>query len=312
MEAGSEQLIQRFKALADPVRLRLVALCAQGECSVSELTRVLALSQPRVSQHLRQLCDAGLLERFRDGHFVYYRVASGGGDAAGRRRLLSLIPGNEPQFARDARKLREQRHLEDADPVDARDGRKDDRLLHRALLELTVASPLGDLLDIGSGRGRVLKLLASRARTAVGVDTDADARRLARAELLLAGLPNCTLRQGDMYALPFEDGCFDTVVLDEVLAGAKRPVEAIAEAARCLRDSGRLIILATVPIERLPLEDAGKVANRLARWCRGAGLRLASPRSIPAAAPRWLLAIATHADSADTEPALSKPAEVAA
>ena len=111
MEAGSEQLIQCLKALADPVRLRLVALCSHGECSVSELTRVLALSQPRVSQHLRQLCDAGLLERFRDGHFVYYRVATGGGDAAGRRRLLSLIPGNEPQFARDARKLREQRHL---------------------------------------------------------------------------------------------------------------------------------------------------------------------------------------------------------
>ena len=292
MEAGSEQLVQCLKALADPVRLRLVALCAQGECSVSELTRVLALSQSRVSQHLRQLCDAGLLERFRDGHFVYYRVASGGGDAAGRRRLLSLIPGDEPQFARDARKLREQRPLEDAEPIaeqdDRNDDRRDDRRLHRALLELSIASPLGDLLDIGSGRGRVLKLLASRARTAVGVDTDADARRHARAELLMAGLPNCTLRQGDMYALPFEDGRFDTGVLDEVLAGAKRPVEAIAEAARCLRDSGRLIILATVPIERVPLEDARKVAHRLARWCRGAGLRLA---------------IATHADSVHTEPA---------
>ena len=187
--------------------------------------------------------------------------------------------------------------------MDEPDNRKDNRRLHRALLEQSVVSPLGDLLDIGSGRGRVLKLLASRARTAVGVDIDADARRLARAELLMAGLPNCTLRQGDMYALPFEDGRFDTVVLDDVLAGANRPAEAIAEAARCLSDSGRLIILATVPIERVPVEGARKVTNRLARWCRGAGLRLAPPRSIPAASPRWLLAIATHAESAHTEPA---------
>lgn len=299
MEGPSGQLISRLKALADPIRLRLVALCAQGECSVSELTRVLGLSQPRVSQHLRQLCDAGLLERFRDGHFVYYRVATSGEDAAGRRRLLSLLPGGEPQFARDARKLREQRRPEDVNRI----GGQDDRWLHRALLELSVAAPLGDLLDIGSGRGQVLKLLASRARTAVGVDTDADARRLARTELLMAGLPNCTLRQGDMYALPFDDGRFDTVVLDDVLAGAKRPTEAIGEAARCLRESGRLIILTTVPIE-----GPDKFADRLASWCRDAGLRLAPPRSIPAESPQWLLAIATLLEPGQAEPGQAEPA----
>ena len=74
MQKGTEELVSQLRALADPVRLRLVALCARGECSVSELAEVLGLSQPRVSQHLRQLCDAGLLQRFRDGHFVYYRV----------------------------------------------------------------------------------------------------------------------------------------------------------------------------------------------------------------------------------------------
>ncbi len=305
METRSGQLISRLKALADPIRLRLVALCAQGECSVSELTRVLSLSQPRASQHLRQLCDAGLLERFRDGHFVYYRVATGGENAAGRRRLLSLMPDDEPQFARDARKLRAHRRTEDVDPA----GREDDRLLHRALLELSVATPLGDLLDIGSGRGQVLKLLASRARTAVGVDTDAGARRLARAELLMAGLPNCSLRQGDMHALPFDDGRFDTVVLDDVLVDARRPTEAIGEAARCLRKGGRLVILTTVA-----MEGADELADRLARWCRDAGLRLAPPRSIPVESPHWLLAIATLSEAAPSglalsEPALSEPAQ---
>ncbi|HSN52449.1 MAG TPA: metalloregulator ArsR/SmtB family transcription factor, partial [Woeseiaceae bacterium] len=101
MSYGAEQLVVAMKALADPVRLRIVVLCAQGECSVSELTQVLGLSQPRVSQHLKQLCDAGLLERFRDGHFVYYRVLSGRRQAALRRKLLGLVPMDDPGFAED-------------------------------------------------------------------------------------------------------------------------------------------------------------------------------------------------------------------
>ena len=98
MDAGTNRLLARFKALADPVRARLIALCGVAECSVSELTRVLGLSQPRVSQHLKQLCDAGLLERFRDGHFVYYRVPLGNEQAAQRRRLFALLPGDEPAW----------------------------------------------------------------------------------------------------------------------------------------------------------------------------------------------------------------------
>ena len=214
MESDTEQLIAQFKALADPVRLRIVALCAQGECSVSELTEVLGHSQPRVSQHLKQLCAAGLLERFRDGHFVYYRVATRGDDAALRRRLLSLMPAGDPACRQDNEKLRA---LRGAREVTTPGTATHDRPLHRALVALTVAAPLGDLVDIGCGQGRILKLLATRARRAVGVDIDSDARRFARAELLLAGLPNCSLRQGNMDALPFADSEFDTAILDGVV-----------------------------------------------------------------------------------------------
>ena len=235
MENETEQLIARFKALADPARLRMVALCAQGECSVSELTDVLGHSQPRVSQHLKQLCAAGLLERFRDGHFVYYRVATRGDGAALRRRLLSLIPDGDPVFRRDSDKIRA---LRGARTVTAADATTHDRPLHRALVALTVAESLGDLVDIGCGQGRILKLLATRARRAVGVDIDSDARRFARAELLLAGLRNCSLRQGDMYSLPFAEHEFDTAILDDVLSDAGRPTDAIAEAVRILRPGG--------------------------------------------------------------------------
>jgi len=285
MESGTEQLITHLKALADPVRLRLLALCVRGECTVSELTEVMAQSQPRISQHLKQLCDAGLLERFRDGHFVYYRVSLGKEQASQRRRLFALLPDDEPAYERDLERLCAIR-AEKGQVVPAID---DDavRQLYGALIELTVTMPLGDLIDIGSGQGRILKLLGSRAQRAVGVDIDADARQLARAELLLAGVENCSLRNGDMYDLPFADGEFDTVILDDVLADAKRPMVAIAEARRILKSAGRLLLLSRAGEGGTP-----QFEKQMAVWCGAAGLRLASPRRVPAKDPRWILAVA--------------------
>ena len=293
MKPATEQLVSQFKALADPVRLRLVALCARGECSVSELTGVLGLSQPRVSQHLKALCDSGLVERFRDGHFVYYRAPLRGGNASARRRLLALLPDDEPQFDEDAERIRVMRgaHAQDTVPGEGTDVHN--RALHRALVELTVSRPLGDLIDVGCGQGRLLKLLASRAQRAVGVDIDADARRFARAELLLAGLPNCTLRKGDMHSLPFGDGEFDTVILDDVLDASERPVDAIHEAKRLLRPGGRILVLSSVGDR-----NVADIGRSLADWCRTAHLRLSTPRPIPTRSPQWILAVLTLAEPA--------------
>ena len=288
MENSTEQLIIHLKAFADPVRLRLLALCVRGECTVSELTQVMAQSQPRISQHLKQLCDAGLLERFRDGHFVYYRVPLGREQAAERRRLFALLPADEPAFERDFDKLCALRKARGVAVPGQDDGHTRD--LHKALIELTVTMPLGDLIDIGSGSGRILKLLGSRAKRAVGVDIDADARQLARAELLLAGIENCSLRNGDMYELAFADGEFDTVILDDVLGVAERPMVAIAEARRILKPSGRLLLLS-----RVDGNATEQIRKQLAVWCGAAGLRLASPRHVPAKDPRWLLAVASPA-----------------
>ncbi len=288
MKASTGRLLSQFKALGDPVKARIVALCAAAECSVSELTSVIGQSQPRISQHLKQLCAADLLERFRDGHFVYYRVPAQGGEAATRRRLLALLPDTEPQFEADVERLRGLRMHDAAGPAE-----EPDRLLHRALVELTVATPLGDLLDIGCGQGRLLKLLASRAQRVVGVDIDPKARQLARAEVLLAGLPNCTLRQGDMNALPFADGEFDTVILDDVMVDASDPGTALAEAVRLTRPGGRILMLADA-------RDANVDTLRqdFSTLAAGAGLRLAPPRAIPEQSPAWLLAVATRAERA--------------
>ena len=282
-------LLLRFKTLADPVRLRLVALCRRGECSVSELTEAIGQSQPRISQHLKQLCDAGLLERFRDGKRVYYRVPLSAEQAA--RRLLDLLPGDDPVMVADAKRLRALRGSGRA-VVEVAAGEPASRAVHRLLLELTVTAPIGNLLDIGCGRGRLLKLLATRANRAVGVDVDADARQLARADLMLSGLPNCSLRNGDMYRLPFSDGEFDTIILDDVLADASDPVRALGEAKRMLRPAGRVFVLQALR-DRAVME----LQRSLATWSGVAGLRLAPARFAPENAPEWLLCVATRTDA---------------
>ena len=287
MGPATDQLLSQFKALANPAKVRIVALCTVAECSVSELTSVLGLSQPRISQHVKQLCSADLLERFPDGHYVYYRVPTGDATAMARRRLLALLPADEPQFRYDVERLRELRTHEEGDLT-----AEPDRLLHRALVELTVATPLGDLLDVGCGQGRLLKLLASRAHRAVGVDIDPDARRFARAEVLLAGLPNCSLRHGDMNAMPFADAEFDTVILDDVLAGAEDPERVVREAQRLLKPAGRIILLASV--DGAVVDD---MKSDLSRLASAAGLRLAAPRAVPDDVPAWLLAVATRAEA---------------
>ena len=101
MDSSTEKLIQQLKSLGDPTRLRLVALCRQGECSVSELTRVIGQSQPRISQQLKALCDAGLLTRFRDGKRVFYREPRNKDASPTLLKLLELIPDHDPVFETD-------------------------------------------------------------------------------------------------------------------------------------------------------------------------------------------------------------------
>ncbi len=292
MQASTETLLQRLKTLGDLSRLRLVALCRQGECSVSELTRVIGQSQPRISQQLKLLCEAGILRRFRDGKRVFYRVAEFGGHDEDLRPLLELIPGNDPLFIEDYKQLRQLRGQGIGEPDKDKAFELADRALHRALVELTVTAPVGDLLDVGCGRGSILKLLASRAGRAVGVDIDANARQLARAELMLAGLPNCSLRQGDMYRLPFDDAEFNTIVLDDVVADATEPVRALIESRRLLKPGGRLFILQAVTDR-----TAASIQRSLADWSAAAALRLAPAHFVPAKKPVWLLSVATPANS---------------
>lgn len=280
-----EELLSGLRAVAEPTRLRLLALCAQGEMTVSELTQILGQSQPRVSRHLKLLCEAGLLERLPEGSWVFYRLA--GRELA--RRLAALLPADDAVLARDLKGLaavRGQRaeraaayFRDNAAHWDAiRSLHVDEAEVERRLLQLVPPEKVNDLLDIGTGTGRVLELFGQHGVSGVGIDMSREMLAVARAKLSQADLRNCYVRQGDMYRLPFPDRSFDAVTIHQVLHFADEPAHAIAEAARVLRPGGRLVIADFAPHRLDQLRDQhahrrlGFADHEVTGWIAAAGL----------------------------------------
>ncbi|MBV8521192.1 MAG: metalloregulator ArsR/SmtB family transcription factor [Acetobacteraceae bacterium] len=247
-----DRLLASLRATAEPTRFRLLALAASGAFCVSEYCEILGQSQPRVSRHLKLLCDAGLLERSREGPNVWFTVPE---DEAGAiaRALVALLSSDDPILAADrrqaARVLSERARIA-SDSLKRRRADWDEMRalgLPADLIETSVLALLpakfDRLLDIGTGTGRLLELLAPRARSALGIDASAAMLALARARLARAELPHCTVRQGDMYRLPIVAGCMDLAVLQMVLHYAEDPQAVLAEAARVLRPGGLLLVI---------------------------------------------------------------------
>ena len=279
-----------FRALADATRLRILALLRSMELSVGELAQVLGQSQPRVSRHVKILCDAGLAERRKEGSWVFVAL----GAASKVDPVLASLDewGKvEPDHwaVADAARLaavRADRAASAAGWFEANAGQWDAiRSLHIAESEVEAAmsavlgdAPIGQLIDIGTGTGRMLELFAGRAKHALGIDRSSEMLRLARAKLSERGLANTELRQADLYALPLGDGEADAAILHHVIHFAQQPGAAIAEAARVLSAGGRLLIADFAPHDReeLRMRDAhtrlGFSDEQIAAWFDAAGL----------------------------------------
>jgi ArsR family transcriptional regulator len=229
---------------------------------------VLGQSQPRVSRHVKILCDAGLAERRKEGSWVFVAL---GNPAQVNPVLAALDAWNTPDHwavADEARlaAVRADRASAAADWFEAHAGEWDAiRSLHVAESEVEAAmarafgdAPLGRLIDIGTGTGRMLELFAPQAEHALGIDRSSEMLRLARAKLSERGLAHAELRQADLYALPVQDEGADAAILHHVLHFAQQPGAAIAEAARVLSPGGRLLIVDFAPHEReeLRTQDA--------------------------------------------------------
>lgn len=293
-----DSVLAGLRAVAEPTRLRLVLLCAEADLTVSDLVGILGQSQPRVSRHLKLLCEAGLLDRFREGAFAFYRLARRGDGADLARALLRLLPKDDPVAALDRERLealKRERAAAAAAFFRSNAPQWDkirslyvaEREVEAALTALLPTEGIDDLLDVGTGTGRMLELFGPRVGHAVGVDLSREMLAVARVNLERAGLRNCSLRQGDMYQLPLASESFDAAVFHQVLHYAEDPRRALHEAARVLKPGARLAIVDFAPheVEALRAEQAhhrlGFADEEMLQWCEEAGFDAGTIAHLP-------------------------------
>jgi ArsR family transcriptional regulator len=290
--------VAALKAAAEPTRLRILMLLARGEHNVSDLTRILGQSQPRVSRHLKLMAEAGLIDRFREGSWVYFHLPDRAGPPRLARQLVGAISNDDPLAERDRRRADEIRsdreasaqsffreHAADWDRIRARH-------VAEAEVEAAMRAALGDgpfptFVDLGTGTGRVLELFADRFARGVGLDVNHDMLTYARSRLDTAGLGNAQVRHGDIYALGMDEGAANAVVMHQVLHFLSDPGRAIREAARILAPGGRLLIVDFAPHdldflrEQFRHERLGFPAGQVLQWLRDAGLAAGRVRDLP-------------------------------
>ena len=292
-----DELSTMLKAAGEETRLRLLALLAEAELTVTELTEILRQSQPRISRHLRLLAESGLVVRFREGSWAFFRLPEHGDKAELARTLAALLDPDDRVMARDRERLAAVRaarataaqayfreHAAEWDRI---------RRLHAAdaAVEAEIQQALADrpfrsLLDLGTGTGRMLELLGPGLERGLGIDLSLDMLALARARLDRAGLRHCSVRHGDIYDLALPRDSFDVVIVHQVLHYLDDGARALREAARVLRPQGRLLVIDFAPHELEFLRDEhahrrlGFAEETVSQWLEQAGLDVISHRSV--------------------------------
>jgi ubiquinone/menaquinone biosynthesis C-methylase UbiE/DNA-binding transcriptional ArsR family regulator len=283
------ELTATLKAAAEATRLRILALIAEAELTVTDLTAILRQSQPRLSRHLRLLTEAGLVQRHREGSWAFFRLGDEGGTADIARAVIARIDPGDPTIARDRERLGAVRAARSAAAQNyfRRHAAQWDgiRKLHvaDAAVEAAIRSALGDapirsLLDLGTGTGRMLELFAPDIERGLGLDLSLDMLALARTRLDRAGFKHCSVRHGDIYDLALPRDSFDVIIVHQVLHFLDDSSRAIREAARVLRPGGRLLVVDFAPhdLEFLRDEHAhrrlGFAAETVTQWLEAAGL----------------------------------------
>ena len=296
-QLGFDPLNAALKAAGEVTRLRMLALLGEAELTVSDLTDILRQSQPRISRHLKLLAEAGLIERFREGTWAFFRLAEHGGGAQVARSLLNQLNPADPTIARDRDKLAAVRatraaaaqayfraHAAEWDRI--RKLHAADAAVEEAIRAALADKPFRSLLDLGTGTGRMLELFGREIERGLGLDLSLDMLLLARDRLERAGLKHCSVRQGDIYDLPLGNDSFDVVILHQVLHFLDDGARAIKEAARVLRPGGRLLVVDFAPheLEFLREEHAhrrlGFASETVAQWMSAAGLDMTMHRSL--------------------------------
>lgn len=286
-----EQTLDALRAIGEATRLRIVAVLRHGELTVTDLTEILGQSQPRVSRHLKLLVDAGLVVKHREGTWAFFCLTDSAPHRALTAAALATIDAADPAPDADLRRLDAVRlrrsvaaseYFEQIAPI-----WDEERSLHAAadtveaaILDAIGDPPLGRVLDVGTGTGRMLALLADRAERAVGLDSSHSMLSVARANLERSSpseaVVNWELRQGDVHSPPLDPASFDLVVIHQVLHYLDDPSRAIAEASRLVAPGGRLLVVDFAPHRHDFLRAAahrrlGFTHQQLADWFDQAG-----------------------------------------
>ncbi|ESR27353.1 ArsR/SmtB family transcription factor [Lutibaculum baratangense] len=286
---SSDQLLAALRASGEPTRLRILALLAEGERSVKDLTDILGQSQPRISRHLKLLVDSGLVKRHPEGAWAFFRLAEDGGSVAFVRQLLAALSPEDALVARDRERLDavRQGHSEAAQAYFARHAgvwdqirslHVDENEVEAAILDLLGDERYDTVVDLGTGTGRMLQLLADRAERGIGLDVSHDMLSFARSRLDDGRLRHCQVRQGDIYATPLDSDVADLVIVHQVLHFLDDPERAIAEARRLLKPAGRLLVVDFAPHDLEFLRDQhahrrlGFDHDHMSAWLTGVGL----------------------------------------
>jgi len=300
MSLTSDQAVEIMRAAGEPTRLRILALLKREELAVLELTRVLGQSQPRVSRHLKLLTDAGLVERFPDGAWVFYRLVGDGPACRMVEVMLAVIVADDEGLARDAERLAGVR-AERADQAasyfadnaerwdEIRAFHTSETAVEAAIVAAVGEGPFSRLIDLGTGSGRMLTLLGTRAASALGLDLSRQMLNIARSRVAEAGLTACELRHGDIHGTGLASGAADLVVVHQVLHYLSEPAAAVAEAARLTAPGGKLLIVDFAPHEHEFLRAEhrhrrlGFSDEEISRWLQGAGLARIHATALPPA-----------------------------
>ena len=291
MHVSLDTMVDTLKAAAESSRLRILVLLSRGDLTVSDLTEILGQSQPRVSRHLKLLLDAGLIGRYQEGSWAYFRLSDTDSSRDFVQRLVLGIRETDPQVVRDLERLaavkrkRQDRAAEyfseNAASWDRiRSLHVPDRAVEAALIKLVGKRPFQSMLDLGTGTGRLLEIFAPLYRRGVGIDMSREMLTVARANLDKAGIGNAQVRLGDIFSPPVERNAFDLITIHQVLHYLDDPARAIGEAARLLRPSGRLVIVDFAPHRLEFLRDQhahmrlGFSDRQISEWFAEAGLDL--------------------------------------
>jgi len=292
---GEAALLEALKAVGEPTRLRLLRLLAHEELSVMELVRILNQSQPRISRHLKLMNEAGVIDRFPDGAWVFYRLSETPALEPLIEAVLGAMGEDDAADLRALEEVRAQRleaaqgYFETVAPVwdQIRSHYIDDAEVEAALLSLIGPAPVETVIDLGTGSGRMLSLLAPRAGSAIGLDLSQQMLNIARARTREAGLSGIDFRHGDILATRLNGASADLVIIHQVLHFLADPGQALKEAARLLRPGGRLLIVDFAPHRLEVMRDdykhrrLGIGDDDMDHWRRAAGLETLQSLSLP-------------------------------